>query len=229
MVRFIGTNDIKQFDVFSPRKVLINESPHVRPTNSNKQLAAPDSGENRQHANREQGFPKRFPSSFHDIAKAQQPTSSVVLINRVNLEVTNLQQLINLFSVYGNITKALSCKKTKSVWFEFEQPAQADAACRHLANFTVFNFKLKAKLSLYKELNFKTIHGSGNDNLQHMVLSKRLMRFPPNTKVAPKEITRALKVAVNADDFSLFLMFLLLSEVHEPQTVREYKSSKGER
>lgn len=46
VVRFAGTKDVKEFDVFSPRRVMIGESPRFRPKSSIRKQQPIDSEEN---------------------------------------------------------------------------------------------------------------------------------------------------------------------------------------
>lgn len=143
----------------------------------------------------------------------------VIIVNRLCSAKITHNHLINLFSCYGTVLKVLINSALNFALVEFETAADASFASTFLKSFRLFGCLIKAKISKYPHLSFRSLERDPSCSLKHFYTepSKTLNKRDFMAKPVPPQPSLAF---YNCPVYlTPQLIKLLVADIHEPSRV----------
>lgn len=151
----------------------------------------------------------------------------VILISNLEEFFVNVNQIFNVFSCFGNITKVLLMKNLKKALIEFKKHESAKASVKYMNKKSFGETKIKVSFSNYKKLDLKRNNKnyiSKNFN-EVMVVFSHLDRFKNKSlKIIPPSHTLIAVIEKNKN-FQLVDVVLAIKAFAKPIRIKSLDES----
>lgn len=150
---------------------------------------------------------------------AQNNSSKVLVVNRVNTIDVNCLMLMNLFGCFGNIKKILLNLKSAFALVEMETDEQGRMAIKHLNNVIFFGSNLKVKTSKYNTVSSKSLEKEKNPDVQFLRGHYKYFRYKEDLQIKVNKPSNIVHVTFLSGNFTSYLLYKLVSQINEPAKI----------
>lgn len=153
--------------------------------------------------------------------------SRVVLVSNLAFVFKNTNELFNLFSSFGNITKILYMKNLQKALIEYSNVRYASEAITNLNNLAIADTKLRVNFSKYHTIDLNKNNKNENSMQYNDVLIVPPMknRYKANSEVMVKPLSSTLLVSFpNNKSIQTIDVYLAIEKYCKPIKTKLVKS-----
>ncbi len=161
-------------------------------------------------------------SLFNNKTKA----SNVVLVSNLKNIFKTAQEIFNLFSSFGDITKVLFMSNLQKALIEYKGLESSRNCIENIDNLVIFNTKLKVNYSKYKEINLKKNNKSENSiNFNQVyVPTQKNNRISGGIQSGIQDISEDVIVRMQKNkDLKPIDIYLFLENTSKPEKIKILK------
>lgn len=164
--------------------------------------------------------------------KQQVLQSKVILVSNLNDFFFNVNQVFNLFSCFGNITKVILMKNLKKALIEYKKVESAEIAIKCMENKLFGKTRIKVSFSKFSKIELKRNNKSENSqNFNEVIIPSQKMNRMKNSSDQIIRPTNTILATVDKNDqlklVDMFIAIQLFSKPYRTKILEEDKENEN--